>query len=81
MNQAKPFLEAFPGLDVDPKIRALLEYVKVERITVNHARNRLKIYIVSENWLKKQHIYRLEDAISAQVFGNAGRMEIGRAHV
>ena len=54
MNQAKPFLEAFPGLDVDPKIRALLEYVKVERITVNHARNRLKIYIVSENWLKKQ---------------------------
>ncbi|MCI6173392.1 MAG: PHP domain-containing protein, partial [Clostridiales bacterium] len=76
MNQAKPFLEAFPGLDVDPKIRALLEYVKVERITVNHARNRLKIYIVSENWLKKQHIYRLEDAISAQVFGNAGRMEV-----
>ncbi|MBP3878488.1 MAG: PolC-type DNA polymerase III [Lachnospiraceae bacterium] len=76
MNQAKPFLQAFPDLDLDPGIKDLLSFVTVERITVNRARNRLRIYISSENWLKKQHIYKLEEAISAQVFGNAGRMEV-----
>ena len=57
MNQAKPFLQAFPDLDLDPGIKDLLSFVTVERITVNRARNRLRIYISSENWLKKHPEY------------------------
>ena len=71
MNQAKPFLQAFPDLDLDPGIKDLLSFVTVERITVNRARNRLRIYISSENWLKKKHIYKLEEAVSKRFFGNA----------
>ncbi|MDO4619790.1 MAG: PolC-type DNA polymerase III [Lachnospiraceae bacterium] len=72
----KPFFEAFPSLKLDQKTHDLMQYVIVERVTFSKAGNCLKIYLTSENWLKKQLIQKLEDAIGERVFGNAGQYEI-----
>ena len=67
-DQARSFPETFPGLDLDPKIEELMEYVTVERVTVNSARTRLRVYVLSENWLKKTHLRRVEQAITEKMF-------------
>ena len=64
------FLKAFPGLDLPREIRDLMEGVTVTRLAINQARNRLHVYISSENWIKKQYIYEVEDAIAGQIFEN-----------
>ena len=70
-----PFLEAFPNLDLDPKVVDLLKYVQVERVVVNSMKNRIKIHILSDNWLKKTTVYELEQAIGSQLFAGA-EMEV-----
>ena len=70
-----PFLEAFPNLDLDPKVVDLLKYVQVERVIVNSMKNRIKIHILSDNWLKKTTVYELEQAIGSQLFAGA-EMEV-----
>ncbi len=64
------FLRAFPNLELSAKVRELMEQVRVSRIVINQAKNRLRVYILSENWLKKEYIYEAEDAIASQIFGN-----------
>ena len=64
------FLKAFPGLNLPREIRDLMEGVTVTRLAINQARNRLHVYITSENWIKKQYIYEVEDAIAGQIFEN-----------
>ena len=76
MDRSKPFLQAFPGIELEAGLLDLMKFVTVERITVNRTRTRMRIYITSENWLKKKHIYKLEEAVSKRFFGNAGRMEV-----
>ena len=69
MNKnSKPFFSAFPNLIMDEKYRELLRYVTVERVTVNSVRNRLRVYISSDNWLKKSTVFEMEKAIREQVF-------------
>ena len=58
MNEnSKPFFSAFPNLIMDEKYRELLRFVTVERVTVNSVRNRLRVYISSDNWLKKSTVF------------------------
>ena len=69
MNEnSKPFFSAFPNLIMDEKYRELLRFVTVERVTVNSVRNRLRVYISSDNWLKKSTVFEMEKAIREQVF-------------
>jgi DNA polymerase-3 subunit alpha (Gram-positive type) len=69
MNEiSTPFSEAFPNLLVSDKIRKYLDYVVVDRVVVNQARNRLRVYITSDNWIRKSYITKLEEAIAGQVF-------------
>ena len=74
-GEPKPFAEVFPGLSLAPKVQELLEYVTVERVAVNRSGNRLRVYAVSENWLKKSLIYEIEEAIASQLFPGR-RMEV-----
>ncbi len=67
-DRIRSFSETFPGLDLDPKISELMEYVTVERVTVNAARTRLRVYVLSENWLKKSHLRKVEQAIADCLF-------------
>ena len=69
------FPDAFPNLKVSSELNSLLQSVIVERITMNQAKNSLHVYISSRNWISKQYVYELEDAIASQIFDNV-RMEV-----
>ena len=47
MDRSKPFLQAFPGIELDAGLADLMKFVTVERITVNRTRTRMRIYITS----------------------------------
>ena len=73
--EPKNFLEAFPGLRLEKSILDLLAYVKVEKVAVNHRHTLLRVYIVSQNWIKKKNIETIERAIEDQFFAG-NRMEV-----
>ena len=75
MGSSVPFTEAFPRLQLDDKVRKLLDYATVDRVVVNQAKNRLRVYLTSKNWIRKSYIYQVENAICEQIFGNV-RMEV-----
>ena len=47
-QEPMPFLEAFPNLNLEPKVTELLAFVNVDRVTMSSSKNRLKVYITSE---------------------------------
>ena len=69
------FPKAFPNLALSSEAGELMERARVSRIAVNQAKNRMRVYITSDNWIKKEYIYEVEDAIASQIFDNAG-MEV-----
>lgn len=69
--ESRNFLEAFPGLKLDPKIQELLRFVQVEKITINAARNLLRVYAVSQNWLRKKLVEDVEEAVRSQFFAGS----------
>lgn len=75
MNKTIDFTEAFPGLVLSPELTELVDLIMVDRITLNQAKNRMHVYVTACNWIKKQYIYELEDAIASQIFSNAA-MEV-----
>ena len=60
-----PFLKAFPKLNIDESLMDLMRFVTVERVIFNQSRSRLRIYILSENWLKRKNVELLESKIAA----------------
>ena len=50
------FHDAFPTLTFGKKLTDLLQFVTVDRIAINQAKNRLKVYLTSPNWMKKQYL-------------------------
>ncbi len=62
------FHDAFPTLTFGKKLTDLLQFVTVDRIAINQAKNRLKVYLTSPNWMKKQYLYQIRDAIKEQIF-------------
>ena len=64
----KDFSEVFPGLVMNEELQALLEEVVVTKIAVNPAKDHMRIYIRSRQWIQKKYVYFLEDAISSQFF-------------
>ena len=69
------FHDAFPTLTFGKKLTDLLQFVTVDRIAINQAKNRLKVYLTSPNWMKKQYLYQIRDAIKEQIFAETD-MEI-----
>ncbi len=67
---SKKFLEVFPTLQLDKKMRTLVEDTQVERVTSNRAKDRLRIYLQSDHLLQKNRIWELEDSIKKQLFPN-----------
>lgn len=51
------FPKAFPNLALSSEAGELMERARVSRIAVNQAKNRMRVYITSDNWIKKEYIY------------------------
>ncbi|MDO4615513.1 MAG: PolC-type DNA polymerase III [Lachnospiraceae bacterium] len=68
MSASRPFFEVFPGLTFKKQLSELLNYVTVDKVTVNKTKSRLRVYLTSPNWLKKKHVYTIESQIANQLF-------------
>ena len=64
----KEFFDVFPVLKLKDQLKEWLEMVTVSKVTCNHAKTRLWVYIQSERWIHKKFIFALEDQIERQCF-------------
>ena len=65
---SKTFFEVFPSIKVNKELHSLLEEVIVSRVTCNQERTKIRVYLESERWIHKKHIYDLEKKIARQCF-------------
>ncbi|MCC8103823.1 MAG: PolC-type DNA polymerase III [Clostridiales bacterium] len=68
---SKSFTDVFPALDVSDSLAGLLEYVTVERVTMNSRRDFMHVYIASDRLVFKKYVLELEDDIKNQLFPDA----------
>jgi len=68
---SKLFTDVFPALDVSDSLAGLLEYVTVERVTMNSRRDFMHVYIASDRLVFKKYVLELEDDIKNQLFPDA----------
>ena len=65
---SKQFFEVFPTLQLDKKMKTLLENTTVERVTSNRTKDLLRIYLLSDHLLQKSMIWDLEELMKNQLF-------------
>ena len=64
----KEFLDVFPGLHVSENMKELLNHVNVSKVSLNRGKTHLRVYIVSDRWIHKKLIWKLENEIRQQCF-------------
>ena len=64
----KDFFDVFPSLKVKKELEELLDMVFVTRVSCNPSRTHIWVYIKSERWIHKKHIFELEEQIERQIF-------------
>ena len=57
----KDFFDVFPSLKVKKELEELLDMVFVTRVSCNPSRTHIWVYIKSERWIHKKHIFELEE--------------------
>lgn len=72
---AKMFFDVFPNLEVGDKVHSLFNGVTVTKVSVTSARDKMRVYLVSEKLIHKKYILVVEQAIGEQFFPGTG-MEI-----
>ncbi len=65
---SKTFLEVFPTLVVEQGLRSLLEKAEVTKISANHDKSHIRIYLHAERLIPKKTIWYLEKEIKNQLF-------------
>ena len=63
---SKQFFEVFPTLQLDKKMKTLLENTQVERVTSNRTKDLLRVYLQSDHLLQKNLIWELEALMKNQ---------------
>lgn len=64
----KYFVEVFPTLQLENRIKDLFEQVSVERISSTKKKDILRIYIACDYLIEKEIIIEIEEAIKKQLF-------------
>ena len=67
----KSFFEVFQSLQLKNELSILFEQVQVERISSTKRKDFLRIYILSENLIMKDQIFKVEEEIKKQLFPTA----------
>ncbi|MBQ3560057.1 MAG: PolC-type DNA polymerase III [Agathobacter sp.] len=65
---SKTFLEVFPTLKVEKGYEGLLEKAEVTKISANHDKSHIRIYLHAERLIPKKIIWYLEREIKDQLF-------------
>ena len=66
----KDFFDVFPKLNVKTDLRDYFAQTQIERLTTNKERTRIKVVLHSDHLIHKKRIYRMQEEISKQVFGD-----------
>ena len=69
MESGKKFFEVFEDLELNPDTAELFSVVEVMRVTTNHQKSSIRIYITNQYLIHKQKIFEAEQAIRDQFFG------------
>ncbi len=67
---SKTFLEVFPTLQVDSGLRNMLEKVEVTKVSANHDKSHIRIYLLANRLIPKKIIWMLEKEIKNQLFAS-----------
>ena len=67
---AKAFKDAFPTLQLDEELESLLDTTEVTKISANHDRSQIHVYLHATRLIFKNNIWKIEDAIRTQIFRN-----------
>ena len=65
---SKTFLEVFPTLKVEQGLNSLLEKAEVVKVSANHDKSHIRIYLHAERLIEKSKIWYLERIIKDQLF-------------
>ena len=71
---SEAFRKVFPTLQVEEELRKLLEEATVEKISTNHDKDKVRIYMVGRRLIFYKNIKKLEEAIEAQIFRGQARV-------
>ena len=66
--EQKLFFEIFNTLNVDSDLKTMFSEVKVKKVSVNHNRSLLRVYIISKHLIDKRDINKMEERIIKQLF-------------
>ena len=67
---SKAFREAFPTLKLEEELEGLLDTSEVTKISANHEHTHIRIYLRAKRLIFKKNIWKLEKAITEQIFQN-----------
>ena len=67
---SKAFREAFPTLKLEEELEGLLDTTEVTKISANHEHTHIRIYLRAKRLIFKKTIWKLEKAITEQIFQN-----------
>ena len=67
---SKTFLEVFPTLKVEKGYEGLLEKAEVTKVSANHDKSHIRIYLHAKRLISKKIIWYLEHEIKEQLFPN-----------
>ena len=67
---SKAFREAFPTLKLEEELEGLLDTTEVTKISANHEHTHIRIYLRAKRLIFKKNIWKLEKAITDQIFQN-----------
>lgn len=65
---SKLFFDVFPDLKVPSEMERLMADVEVTKVSTNHQRDHLRVYLLSSRLIEKNRIFRLESDIKKQLF-------------
>ena len=65
---AKAFFEVFLTLQLDEELKGLLETAEITKISANHDRSRIRVYLHANRLIYKPNIWKLEKEIQSQIF-------------
>lgn len=64
----KEFFDVFPNIKLKTELSEWLDMVQVTKVSCNTAKTRIWVYIKSDRWIHKKHIFALEEQIERQCF-------------
>ncbi len=65
---SKLFFDVFPDLKVPSEMERLMADVEVTKVSTNHQKDHLRVYLLSSRLIEKNRIFRLESDIKKQLF-------------